>query len=334
MSYAAAAWGATLYWLLGMDATRPIADPSAISVDRTALRILRPGMLGTVILIIIAAPCIVSLPSSVTRYDEQDLGPPGEDPRRPPSLDEPMGADALGRSLAWRCMLGGAISLGIGAAAAGIAVAIGVTWGAVAGLAGGRTDAVMMRIVDVLYGLPYILLVVLLDIALSPSIQRVTEWLMPADVAAGVADVVTLLAAIGAVSWLTMARVIRGQVLSLRAEPFVEAARAAGLGPVRIFRSCLLPNLVGPIVVYTTLTVPTAILQESFLSFLGIGVQAPLPSWGNLASDGVAALPAMFLDLGPSPWWLLVWPCALLGLTLLGLNLVGDALRSRLDPRK
>ncbi|MCC7147250.1 MAG: ABC transporter permease [Phycisphaeraceae bacterium] len=294
---------------------------------------LRAGLLGAILLSAVVLPCLVSLPWTLRSYDAQDYGQPGQDPRRPPSWQEPMGADALGRSLLSRCLLGGTISLGIGAAAASISVVIGVLWGAVAGLAGGRTDALLMRIVDVLFGLPYILLVVLLNLALRPGVEKLLALGLPTDIASGGAGLVTLLIAIGSVSWLTMARVIRGQVLSLRSQPFVEAARACGSGWQRILFFHLLPNLVGPIVVYTTLTVPTAILQESFLSFLGIGVQPPLPSWGSLAADGVRELPGMLSGWGVRPWWLIVWPCALLGATLLGLNLLGDGLRQRLDPR-
>ena len=245
-----------------------------------------------------------------------------------------MGTDSLGRSVMWRCLLGGAISLSIGAAAAVISVLIGTSWGAVAGYVGGRSDAAMMRIVDVLYGLPYILLVVLLAVAVESVIERLPPFLrILVEGRSGLIRIGTLLVAIGAVSWLTMARVIRGQVLSLRAQPFVEAARACGVGPWRILRCHLLPNLIGPIVVYTTLTVPAAILQESFLSFLGIGVQAPLPSWGNLAAEGMTQLHTLSRSAPSVRWWLIFWPCALLGLTLLALNFLGDALRRRLDPK-
>jgi ABC-type dipeptide/oligopeptide/nickel transport system permease subunit len=233
----------------------------------------------------------------------------------------------------------------------------------------------MMRIVDVLFGLPYILLVVLLAIAIDAGVSRwqagvetESRVLREAYVAQRLADqahkadpsahseseaalrlaaaaalparelspatrqaigVLTLVVAIGGVSWLTMARVIRGQVLSLKAQPFIEAARAAGVSTRGIFLRHLLPNLVGPIVVYSTLTVPQAILQESFLSFLGIGVRPPLPSWGNLAADGLS-------ELNPfrSHWWLLLFPCLLLGSTLLALNFVGEALRESLDPKR
>ena len=295
---------------------------------------LSTGSIGAGLLILISLPCFIALPWSVHRYDLQRLY--GQVPHSSPQLSEPMGTDVFGRSLMWRCLLGGAISLGIGACAALIAVVIGVSWGALAGYFGGRIDSVLMRIVDVLYGLPYILLVVLVDMALQPTFSSLASMLpgVRADVASGMADIATLLVAIGGVSWLTMARVIRGQVLSLRTQPFIEAARAAGTGPLRVLWVHLLPNLIGPIVVYTTLTVPQAILQESFLSFLGIGVQDPLPSWGNLASEGLSQLYVLVLPGAKSYWWLLFFPCLLLGLTLLSLNFLGDALRNRLDPKR
>lgn len=293
-----------------------------------------------------------------------------------------LGSDVLGRDVLTRCLVGGGLSLTIGLAAAGISVGVGTVYGALAGYAGGRVDAVMMRIVDVLYGLPYILLVVLFAVASDAVID---EWVSrskaraawvqeraaevarergePADAAAvrerlrtdaalaramaeradaepslrrrelsagartGL-DLLTLLVAIGGVSWLTMARVVRGQVLSLKAQPFMEAARALGLPWWRQFTRHLLPNLVGVIVVYATLTVPQAILQESFLSFLGIGVSPPMPSWGNLAADGLEQINPV-----NSRWWLLVFPCVLLGVTLLALNFVGEGLRAALDPK-
>lgn len=287
------------------------------------------GFVGTIMLLLIVLPCLLSLPWSLKHFDDQDYA---QISMAPGSLFW-LGSDGLGRSLTWRCLLGGAISLGIGISAAVIAVGIGVTWGTVAGYAGGRVDALMMRIVDVLFGLPYILLVVLLDLAMSPMMERVAKLVMPDTLAIHLAGLITLLIAIGGVSWLTLARVIRGQVLSLREQPFIEAARACGVGPVRTFWYHLLPNLVGPIVVYATLTIPNAILQESFLSFLGIGVQAPMPSWGNLAAQGTEQLASIGLTGSFTRWWLLVWPCALLGLTLMALNFLGDTLRDKLDPR-
>jgi ABC-type dipeptide/oligopeptide/nickel transport system permease subunit len=292
-----------------------------------------------------------------------------------------LGTDSLGRSLLVRVLAGGGISLTIGLAAALLSVFIGTMYGALAGYAGGRVDAIMMRIVDVLYGLPYVLLVVLLAVAGDALVDEYTtrakarsefirdnaalvlkqqgqpqaftdvERLLATDptlrqrledqasenfpsrnLSSGQRmrlDVATLLIAIGGVSWLTMARVIRGQVLSLKNLPFVEAARAMGASRRRIFFRHLLPNLAGPIIVYATLTVPQAILQESFLSFLGIGVKPPLPSWGNLAAEGLS-------ELNPiqSNWWLLVFPCLLLSVTLLALNFVGEGLREALDPKR
>jgi len=288
---------------------------------------------GHIILAVIVVSCFVTLPWSLGRYDVQRLD--GDLALTPPTLTEPMGTDLLGRSLLWRCLLGGAISLTIGACAAMIAVVIGVTWGATAGYLGGRADMVMMRIVDILYGLPYILLVVLVDLSLQPLIESLAGGLLSPDLASGVAQVGTLLIAIGGIGWLTMARVIRGQVLSMRSQPFIEAARACGTGPGRILYRHMLPNLAGPIVVYATLTIPVAILQESFLSFLGIGVQAPLPSWGNLAAQGLDELHALSQSGMAVRWWLMAWPCTLLGVTLLALNLMGDAVHKRLDaPRQ
>lgn len=237
-----------------------------------------------------------------------------------------LGTDRLGRDVLARCLVGGAISVLIGVSAAAIAVVIGTTVGMIAGMAGGRIDAFLMRTVDVLFGLPSILLVVLLAVASDGLVQR-AEADLPAG-ARQAANLATLLVAIGAVSWLTMARVIRGQVMSLRTEPFMEACRAVGV-PMRLqLTRHLLPNLRGPIVVYATLVVPSAILAESFLSFLGVGIREPLPSWGNLAADGLA-------ELNPvsSHWWLLLWPCLLIALTLVALNFVGEGLRERLDPR-
>jgi oligopeptide transport system permease protein len=293
-----------------------------------------------------------------------------------------LGSDTLGRSLGVRLLAGGGISLTIGIAAALISVSIGTAYGALAAYIGGKVDSVMMRVVDVLYGLPYILLVVLLAVASDAMIdewvthnkakekwiqiqvvemqsQEAGERISRADarqilasdaslhdelmtkaiviyprreLSAGTRtslDVLTLLVAIGGVSWLTMARVIRGQVLSLKNQQFVEAARAIGGSPTRIFVRHLLPNLIGPIVVYATLAVPQAILQESFLSFLGIGVKPPLPSWGNLAAEGLGEL-----NTYRSHWWLLFFPCLLLGVTLLAMNFVGEGLREAFDPKR
>ncbi len=239
----------------------------------------------------------------------------------------PFGFDLLGRNILWRCLMGGAVSLSIGIAAAFISMTVGTCWGAIAGWYGGRIDNLMMRIVDVLYGLPYILTIILLKMAFEP---RLIDWF---NQRCGpgydqIASIVLLFMAIGSISWLTMARVIRGQVLSLKSMPYIEATRAMGLPTYRIILKHLLPNLTGPIIVYATLTVPQAILQESFLSFLGIGIQAPIPSWGSLASDAVKAINTV-----ESFWWMVIFPCGMLGLTLLCLNFIGDGLRDAFDPK-
>ncbi|MBL9140782.1 MAG: ABC transporter permease [Phycisphaerae bacterium] len=198
-------------------------------------------------------------------------------------------------------------------------------YGALSGYAGGRTDALMMRAVDVLYGLPSVLLVVLLAVGVEGLLNRMDDALSPT--ATQWLGLVVLLVAIGGTSWLTMSRVIRGQVLSLKSQPFMEGCRAIGVPAWRQFTLHLLPNLVGPIVVYATLAVPAAILAESFLSFLGIGVREPLPSWGNLAADGLNEV-----NLVVSRWWLLAFPCIFIAGTLVALNFIGDSLRARFDP--
>jgi len=270
-----------------------------------------------IFLALLMAAMLITLPVTFHRYDVQTLALN----RTPPTVTHLGGFDTLGRDMLTRCLFGGVISFSVGIGAALISVTVGVLWGAIAALAGGRVDNAMMRLVDILYGLPYILLVILMKVAFERPLTTLIHDKQ-------VANIVILFVAIGSVSWLTMARVIRGQVLSLRQMPFVEAARAAGVGPVRILVRHLLPNLVGPIVVYATLTVPQAILQESFLSFLGIGVAPPIPTWGSLAADGVAAINTVV-----SFWWMLFYPCAFLGVTLLALNFVGDGLRNAFDPR-
>lgn len=242
--------------------------------------------------------------------------------RARPSAAHWLGTDPLGRDLLARTLYGGAVSLGIGLAAAAIAMAIGTAYGLVAGYVGGRCDEVLMRIVDVVYALPTILLVMLLNVSLGAALERV------AVLGVEFARLIVLALAIGGVSWLTTARVVRGQVLSLRERPFIDAARALGLPTSRILWRHLLPNLAGPILVFATLTVPQAILQESFLSFLGVGVQPPQATWGSLAADGVRAINPIQFD-----WWLVVFPCLALSVTLLSLNFVGDGLRDALDAR-
>ena len=222
-----------------------------------------------------------------------------------PSLVHPFGTDLLGRDLLARVLHGGRISILVGLVATFVSFLVGVTYGAMAGYFGGRTDDFMMRFVDVLYSLPYMFLVILLMVYFSKSL-----WM--------------LFAALGLVQWLTMARIVRGQVLSLKAQEFVEAARAVGAGPFHIIFKHLVPNALGPIIVYATLTVPAVMLQEAFLSFLGLGVQPPSASWGTLVNEGAGVL-AFFP-------WMVVFPGLALALTLFSLNFLGDGLRDALDP--
>lgn len=235
-----------------------------------------------------------------------------------------FGTDQLGRDVLSRCVIGGAISIGVGLFAAFIAVFVGTGWGTIAGLRGGKIDAAMMRTVDILYGLPSIMLVVLITVAAN-SIMNQSDSISP--LLQEFVQVLALLVAIGIVSWLTVSRVIRGQVRSLIARPSMEACTVIGVGPIRTFTHHLFPALLGTIVVYATLTVPTAILSEAFLSFLGIGIREPLPSWGNLASDGLSQLNPVH-----SRWWLLFWPCLCIASTLVVMNWLGQLLRNKVNP--
>lgn len=314
------------------------------------MRATRAGFWGMWVSLIVVVACVASIPWTFARGDDgarafeaqnraARLHAPGwtvsrgaEADRAPaPAGFHAMGTDLLGRDLLTRVLAGGAISLLVGIAAAGVSVSIGTAYGLLAGYASPRVDAVMMRIVDVLYGLPSVLLVVLLAVASDSIIERaVAGGVRISEAARQAWDLATLLVAIGGVSWLTMARVVRGQVLSLKTRPFMEAARALGLPVHRQLLRHLLPSLLGTIVVYATLTVPQAILQESFLSFLGLGIKPPLPSWGTLAADGLQALS----PINPAGrWWLLAFPSLALAVTLLAMNFLGEGLREAMGPK-
>lgn len=237
--------------------------------------------------------------------------PPFTGPNGEFSWLHPMGTDNAGRDQFARVLQGGQISLFVGVIATLVSLLIGVTYGAIAGYLGGRIDNIMMRIVDVLYSLPYVIVVIVL---LS---------LFRSQTPGG--QLVLLFVAIGSVSWLTMARIVRGQVLSLKNQEFVLAARATGVSGARIIFRHLVPNTLGPVIVYATLTIPQIMLVEAFLSFLGFGVQAPLASWGNLVAEGIQ-------NIGIFPWQL-VFPGVTMALTLFSLNFLGDGLRDALDPQ-
>jgi oligopeptide transport system permease protein len=270
---------------------------SRLAADRAAL-----ASLAVLVLMIIASalgPLLLDY-----RQDEIDWA----NMAAPPLSAEGhwLGTDRLGRDLLVRTLHGLRVSMGIALLATLVSLAIGVSWGAVAGYRRGRTDALMMRIVDVLYALPQVFFVIILTLVFGRS---------PA----------TLLVAIGAFGWLTMARIVRGQALALREREFVEAAIVGGAGTARILTRHIIPNLLGPVIVYATLTVPQVILVESFLSFLGIGIQEPLASLGNLIADGAAEMETAF--------WMLAVPAGCLVLVVFCFNFLGDGLRDALDPR-
>lgn len=254
-------------------------------------------ILFVLILFAILAPWIAPYPYA---YQNLSLG------ASPPSAEHLLGTDVLGRDLFSRILYGARISLLVGFVATTVALVIGVSWGLVAGYYGGKVDSVMMRIVDVLYGIPFIIFIILLMVVFGRNL-----WL--------------LFIAIGAVEWLTMARIVRGQVLSLKNQEFVLAAQAMGVSSLTMFKRHLLPNILGPIAVYATLTIPQVMLLESFLSFLGLGIQPPMSSWGTLIKDGVESMEEYS--------WLLIYPGITFTITLFALNFFGDGLRDALDPK-
>ena len=262
----------------------------------------RAAMIGGItilVLIILAifAPWIAPYSYS---YQNLDIG------ASPPSAEHLLGTDVLGRDLLSRLLYGARISLLVGFVATGVALVIGVSWGIVAGYFGGRVDSIMMRIVDVLYGLPFIIFIILLMVIFGRNI-----WL--------------LFAAIGAVEWLTMARIVRAQVIGLKNQEFVQAAQVMGVSNFSMFRRHILPNILGPIAVYATLTIPQVMLLEAFLSFLGLGIQPPMSSWGTLIRYGVESM--------EEHYWLLIYPGLTFTITLFSLNFFGDGLRDALDPK-
>ena len=262
----------------------------------------RAAMFGVFILISLIILAILAPVISPYPYDYQNL----ELGASAPSSAYLLGTDTLGRDLLSRLLYGSRVSLMVGFVATAVALVIGVTWGIVSGYYGGKVDAVMMRIVDILYGLPFIIFIILLMVVFGRNI-----WL--------------LFGAIGAVEWLTMARIIRGQVLSIKNQEYVLSAKAMGVSNFYMFRRHIFPNVLGPIAVYATLTIPQVMLLEAFLSFLGLGIQPPMSSWGTLIRYGVESMEEY--------WWLLVFPGITFTITLFSLNFFGDGLRDALDPK-
>jgi oligopeptide transport system permease protein len=262
----------------------------------------RAAMAGLVILAVVALLAILAPLLSRYAFDAVDFDAISV----PPDAAHWFGTDDLGRDLFARTLYGGRISLLVGLVATVVSLLLGVSYGAVSGYVGGAVDSLMMRLVEILYSVPFIFLVILLMVLFERSI-------------------LLIFVAIGAVEWLDMARIVRGQAMALKRREFVEAARSMGVEGWTMIRRHIIPNTLGPVVVYATLTVPRVILIESFLSFLGLGVQEPMTSWGVLISDG-----ARLMETQP---WMLIFPASFLAATLFAFNFLGDGLRDALDPR-
>ena len=273
----------------------------------------RLALFGAVFLLLVVLLSVFAPWLTQYEYFEQDLvlGAIG------PCREHWFGTDTLGRDLFTRVSYGGRISLLVGACATSVSLTIGVLWGTISGYFGGHIDRVMMRIVDIMYALPFTIFVILLMVCFDDVEVR---WIDPQ-----LFTLLLLFMAIGAVEWLTMARIVRGQVLTLKQQAFIEAAVTLGLSRRRIILRHLVPNVLGPIIVYTTLTIPSVMLLEAFLSFLGLGVQPPMSSWGLLINEGADAM-----EEYP---WMLIFPGLFLSAALFALNFLGDGLRDALDPK-
>jgi oligopeptide transport system permease protein len=287
------------------------------------LRRNRAAMVSLLLLVLVAVAAVLGphvLPATDANVSQASF--------LPPSQVHPFGTDLNGRDLLYRVLLGAQISLLVGIAGAAVSFTIGTTYGMIAGYLGGSVDSIMMRLVDILYAIPRLIFLLILISAIDP-ILRANMIAHGFQSLVGYSKIFILVACLGFTEWLTMARIIRGQVLSLKSQEFVAAARSIGQSHWNIIWQHLLPNLVGVAIVYLTLTVPSVILDESFLSFLGVGIQAPLASWGLLLSDA-----AQVINPVKGYWWLLVFPAVAMGSTLLALNFLGDGLRDAFDPRQ
>lgn len=296
-------------WVVAEDEARPDApprDPQSRAPWRMALRRFRrnrPAVVCLLVLVLLGLSTVVVPWLSRHDYAVQDY----DSIKEKPNHMYWMGTDALGRDLWVRTFRGGRISFAVGLLATAMSVSIGIGYGSISALAGGRTDLLMMRLVDVLYGLPYMILMII-AITFLPKTFLV------------------IVLVLGCFGWMTTARIVRGQVLFLKELPFVESARAMGVTWAGVLWRHIIPNLLGPVIVYATLTVPSVMLQESFLSFLGLGISEPDTTWGVLISEGASALNAQ-----KAYWWLIVFPGGFLAATLFCLNTIGDGLRDALD---
>ncbi|MCB1197046.1 MAG: ABC transporter permease [Deltaproteobacteria bacterium] len=320
-------------------ASTPVAEDKyiieGVSLWKDAWKKLRKNkaaMISAYVVVAMTLLCVFGplLLSKLFGYDfsTQDLAYGS----KPPSLAHPFGTDYFGRDLLTRTLVGGSISLMVGFIAATVAAIIGTIFGAVSGFFGGKVDNVMMRFVDVLYALPYLFLVIILvtvieDVnvgAIFDPINKISEVLMGLKIFEG--RLILLFVALGFVGWLTTARIVRGQILSIKQQEFVHAAHSIGVSNINIIFKHLIPNTLGTIIVYFTLTVPSMIMQEAFLSFIGLGIQPPNPSLGSLISEGAKQMQLY--------WWTLVFPSTFLAILLFCLNFMGDGLRDALDPKE
>ena len=313
------------------DSPSPSVAPwRRFKANRPAL--LSAGLLVSIVVAVVAWPLLLKFAGLAgahtaqlaQQYDPDKLS---DSQFVVPSATHWFGTDVHGRDLFSRVLFGAQVSLLVGLVGAAVSLVIGVAWGASAGYVGGRLDSLLMRAVDILYSLPSIIFVIVLITTLEGLLKRWLEGIGRPGLAQ-LSRLLLLLLGLGAISWLNMARIVRGQVLSLRHRPFVEASRALGAGPWRILARHIIPNTLGVIIVYVSLTIPAIVLYESFLSYLGLGIQPPMASLGSLIAEGADEINPIRVY-----WWLIAFPGGLLVLTLLALNFIGDGLRDAWDVR-
>ena len=292
---------------------------------RALKKVLRnPVALGALAVLLVLSVASVVGPMLLP----ESYGEPSEASFVAPCWVHPFGTDINGRDIFYRVLSGGRVSLLVGICGAGVSLVLGTLYGLVAGYVGGRVDAAMMRLVDIFYSIPRLVFILVCINAFDRRLQEFAfsmgwDWLVDSS------RLAVLVVSLGCIEWLTLARIVRGQTLALRERQFVMAARALGQSHVKILFRHILPNMAGVIVIYLTLTIPAVIIDESFLSFLGLGVQAPQSSWGSLLADGAGVLNPVKIH-----WWLIVFPAGTMALALLALNFLGDTLRDIFDPRR